>query len=110
MGPIGFPEMIVIFVVALLVFGPRKLPELGRTLGNAISEFRRTSAELRSTIENEMREVEQQTAQVAREAGDAVIEAGEPGTLDAGSGSDNSIGGETPLYEEKRPDGDPKPA
>jgi sec-independent protein translocase protein TatA len=41
MGPVGFPEMLAIFVIALLLFGPKKLPELGRTLGKAISEFRR---------------------------------------------------------------------
>ena len=47
MGPLGFPELIIIFVVALLVFGPRKLPELGRSLGKGLSEFKRASNELR---------------------------------------------------------------
>lgn len=55
MGPLGFPELIVIFVVALLVFGPRKLPELGRSLGKSLSEFKRASNELRSTLDEEVR-------------------------------------------------------
>lgn len=58
MGPIGIPEMIFIFVLALLIFGPRKLPELGRSLGKAMTEFRRASNDLRRTMEDEMREVE----------------------------------------------------
>jgi sec-independent protein translocase protein TatA len=55
MGPLGMPELIVIFVIALLVFGPRKLPELGRSLGKSLGEFKRASNELRSTLEEEVR-------------------------------------------------------
>ena len=55
MPSLGFPELIVIFVVALLVFGPRKLPELGRSLGKSLSEFKRASTELRSTLDEEIR-------------------------------------------------------
>jgi TatA/E family protein of Tat protein translocase len=55
MGPIGFPEMLVILVVALIIFGPRKLPELGRSLGKSINEFKRASNELRSTLDDEIR-------------------------------------------------------
>ena len=55
MGPLGVPELIVIFVVALLVFGPRKLPELGRSLGKGLSEFKRASNDLRNTLEEEIR-------------------------------------------------------
>ena len=60
MGPVGWQEMVVIFVVALVLFGPRKLPELGRTLGKAISEFRRASNELKSTFEREMQVLERE--------------------------------------------------
>jgi TatA/E family protein of Tat protein translocase len=53
-GDIGTGELLVIFVLALLVFGPRKLPELGKSLGRAINEFKKASSELRSRIEEEI--------------------------------------------------------
>jgi sec-independent protein translocase protein TatA len=62
MGPIGFPELAIILVVALIVFGPRKLPELGRSLGKSLAEFKRASNELKSTLEEEIRIEEQQNA------------------------------------------------
>lgn len=58
MGNIGFPEMVLIFVVALLVFGPKRLPELGKSLGRGISEFRRASSDLRNSIEREIEAAE----------------------------------------------------
>ena len=61
MGPIGVQEMIAIFVIALVLFGPRKLPELGRTLGKALSEFRRAKNELKSTFESHLHELERET-------------------------------------------------
>jgi sec-independent protein translocase protein TatA len=61
-GSIGMPELIIIFVVALIIFGPRKLPELGRSLGRSLSEFKRASNELRSTLEEEIRVEEQREA------------------------------------------------
>ena len=67
MGPLGFPELVVIFVVALIVFGPRKLPELGRSLGKGISEFKRASNDLRATLDSEIRE-EERRAPPARPA------------------------------------------
>jgi TatA/E family protein of Tat protein translocase len=59
-GSIGMPELIIIFVIALIIFGPRKLPELGRSLGKSLAEFKRASNELRSTLEEEIRIEEQQ--------------------------------------------------
>ena len=53
------PELIIIFVIALIIFGPRKLPELGRSLGKSLAEFKRASNELRSTLEEEIRVDEQ---------------------------------------------------
>jgi TatA/E family protein of Tat protein translocase len=60
MGPVGWQEMLVIFIVALVLFGPKKLPELGRTLGKAITEFRRASNELKATFEREMQTLERE--------------------------------------------------
>ena len=62
MGPIGMPELVIILVIALIVFGPRKLPELGRSLGRSIGEFKRASNELRSTLDEEIRIEEQRNA------------------------------------------------
>jgi sec-independent protein translocase protein TatA len=61
-GSLGMPELIVIFVIALIVFGPRKLPELGRSLGRGIAEFKKATNELHSTLEQEIRLEEQRTA------------------------------------------------
>jgi sec-independent protein translocase protein TatA len=55
MGPIGMPEMVVIAIIALIIFGPRKLPELGKSLGKSIAEFKRASNELKTTLEEEIR-------------------------------------------------------
>lgn len=62
MGSIGVPELIVIFIVALLVFGPRKLPEIGKSLGKALKEFQRARNELISTVEEEVRKIETETS------------------------------------------------
>jgi sec-independent protein translocase protein TatA len=64
-GSIGMPEMIIILVIALIIFGPRKLPELGRSLGRSINEFKKASNELRSTLEDEIR-VEERKEQQAK--------------------------------------------
>ncbi|MGH9141752.1 MAG: Sec-independent protein translocase subunit TatA/TatB [Vicinamibacterales bacterium] len=55
------PELIIIFVIALIIFGPRKLPELGRSLGKSIAEFKKASNELKSTLEEEIRLEEQRS-------------------------------------------------
>ncbi len=66
---LGTTEMLVIAVVALIIFGPRKLPELGRSLGKSIGEFRKASNELKSTLEEEIRleETREQRAKVEAE-------------------------------------------
>ena len=66
-GPIGMPEMLVIFVIALIIFGPRKLPELGKSLGKSIAEFKRASNDLKNTLEEEIRTEELQDARKSAE-------------------------------------------
>ncbi len=55
MGSLGMQEIIVIFIIALIIFGPRKLPELGKSLGKSLAEFKRASNELKQTWEDEVR-------------------------------------------------------
>lgn len=61
MGPIGIQEMIAVFVIALILFGPKKLPELGRILAKGLSEFRRAKSELKATFETHLNELERET-------------------------------------------------
>jgi TatA/E family protein of Tat protein translocase len=61
MGPLGTQELVFIFFLALLLFGPKKLPELGRTIGKAMTEFRRAQTELKTTFEREMKNLERET-------------------------------------------------
>jgi sec-independent protein translocase protein TatA len=62
-GSIGMPELIIILTLALIIFGPRKLPELGRSLGKSLGEFKRASNELRNTLDEEIRIEEQRSAE-----------------------------------------------
>lgn len=54
-GPLGTPELLLIAVIALFIFGPRKLPELMRSLGKSVGEFKRASNELKNTLDEEIR-------------------------------------------------------
>lgn len=54
-GSLGIPELMMIFIVALIVFGPKRLPEIGRTLGKALGEFKKATDDLKNTIEREVR-------------------------------------------------------
>ena len=79
-GSVGVPELLIILTIALIIFGPRKLPELGRSLGRSLNEFKRASNELKHTLDEEIRIEEQKSAErqrppeapVAHVPGDAV--------------------------------------
>jgi len=61
MGPLGWQETVFIFFLALLLFGPKMLPEVGRTIGKSMTEFRRASSELKATFDREIKTLEQET-------------------------------------------------
>jgi TatA/E family protein of Tat protein translocase len=63
-GSIGMPELILIFIVALLVFGPKKLPEIGKSIGKGLAEFKKASDDLKKTIEQEMDQVKSEATAV----------------------------------------------
>ena len=65
-GSIGVPELVIILTIALIVFGPRKLPELGRSLGRSLNEFKRASNELRNTLDEEIRLEDQRSTERQR--------------------------------------------
>jgi TatA/E family protein of Tat protein translocase len=70
LGSIGMPELILIFIVALLVFGPKKLPELGKSLGRGLAEFKKASEDLKKTIEDEIEQGKQEAAAVKQQVTD----------------------------------------
>jgi TatA/E family protein of Tat protein translocase len=73
-GTLGGQEMVVIFVLALVLFGPKKLPELGRTIGKALTEFRRHSNDLKATFEREMHNLERESEQLSQVTQDTASE------------------------------------
>ena len=79
-GSVGMPELLIILVIALIIFGPRKLPELGRSLGKSLGEFKRASNELRNTLEEEVRieEQKEQRAKIEVEQTSAIEAAKQP--------------------------------
>src|SRR5690242_19161661 len=58
---LGVPELLFIFILALIIFGPKKLPEIGKQIGKAITEFKRASNEFKSQLEHEVRQLEEST-------------------------------------------------
>ncbi len=87
-GSIGGPELIVIFVVALLIFGPRKLPELGRMIGRGLGEFRRAATDLRTTLDTEVSRLETSKRPEAAPAEPVREDDGTAGSPDAGTSTE----------------------
>jgi len=97
---LSIPHMIVVFVVVLVVFGPKKLPELARGLGKLMAEFRKASMDFKSAFEEEMRDLERQALLAERKkaaevvaASAAAAESGQSAALPSSSGA------ETPASE-----------
>jgi TatA/E family protein of Tat protein translocase len=67
MGQLGFQELLIIFVIALLVFGPKKLPELGKSLGKGLREFKKATEDLKSNWEDQMKEIEEPIKETAKD-------------------------------------------
>ena len=82
-GPLGVPEILLIFIVALLLFGPRQMPKIGRSIGHALGEFRRASNEFKKTIEDEvaaedLKQVQKDLREIREAGNDVVRSAGGP--------------------------------
>jgi sec-independent protein translocase protein TatA len=75
MPQLGFGEMLVILVIALLVFGPKKLPELGKSLGKGIREFKKATNDLKSNWEDHIREAESSVDDVKQEVKQTIHDA-----------------------------------
>lgn len=88
-GPLGLPELLFILAVALLIFGPKRLPDIGRTLGRGLGEFRRASNELKRTVNAELAldELEQQDRRMDRPAAPASAPSPSPGETPPSEGS-----------------------
>lgn len=84
LGSLGFPEILFILVLALLVFGPKRLPKVGRTLGRALGEFRRATSDLKQTFDREMSAADLSEDSPPRPPKLAAVEPIEPGEPVAG--------------------------
>ena len=78
---LGMPEMIFIFLLALIIFGPKKLPEIGRQIGKALGEFKRASNEFKWQLEAEMRQLEIDTEREKQAKTAAPVLEAPPGTI-----------------------------
>jgi sec-independent protein translocase protein TatA len=125
MGSLGLPEIIFILVLALLIFGPKRLPEIGRTLGKGMAEFRKATNDLKNTITTELSIEEEQPARPRRVDLASVapiitppaprplpaetVAQGAP-AADAADAADAAGTADTPAYDELAPYGAPPAA
>src|SRR5688500_3386193 len=98
-GPVGVPELIIIFTIALIIFGPRKLPELGKSLGKSLAEFKRASNELKNTLDEEIRLEERRSASVvederrnAERQAAVIVDTSDTDPAPPATGTDDSLG------------------
>src|SRR5512133_3531928 len=82
---LGMPEMIFIFLLALIIFGPKKLPEIGRQIGRALSEFKKASNDFKMQIEDEIRQLEYDEQQKKIAAAAATVEGSTPSYAESAS-------------------------
>jgi len=104
MGSLGMQEIIVIFVLALIIFGPRKLPDIGKSLGRGMAEFKKASNELKQTWEDEVRldKEKQDMAEILKDSSDWKRSLEEEVRLDSESRSDTPVDSkETPAVDSK---------
>lgn len=112
---LSFPHLVVLFVIALVIFGPQKLPELARMLGKATAEFRKMTNDFRYALEDEVREIERQTRireeEVASAARAAQVPV--PAPLPEASAPEGAVPRESPaaaaLPESASPQGESQP-
>ena len=104
MGPLGIPELLFILVLALLIFGPRKLPEIGRTLGKAMGEFRRATTDLKRTFNTELDAPSEPSPRRAG-AASAAEDVGASIAASAAMAPEPAVG-ESPATEEVQPAGE----
>jgi TatA/E family protein of Tat protein translocase len=95
MGPIGMQEMVVIFIVALVLFGPKKLPELGKNIAKAVTEFRRAQSDLKATFEREMQSIERENEALKEATRTAAAELSSFGDIDLAGGTNTTYGAGT---------------
>lgn len=99
MGSIGTPEILLVLAIALLLFGPKKLPEFAKSLGRAVADFKKASSEIRQTIEKEVEDLEQTDgAQSSDDSADAG--AGESSEGQSSAGRNN---GASPVESGSKP-------
>ena len=90
-GSIGMPELIIILVIALIIFGPRKLPELGKSLGRSLNEFKKASTDLQNTLEQEIKIEEQKENAAKAKAEEDTASAAIPTHDDQNSASSQTV-------------------
>jgi sec-independent protein translocase protein TatA len=89
-GSVGVPELLIIFTIALIIFGPRKLPELGKSLGKSLAEFKRASNELKNTLDEEIRTEDRRSTE--RQEPPQVVSHVDIAPEGSSTGTDHSIG------------------